>query len=472
MSKFDNEEREIHAAFSQIKVNTDGLARGVKNKMNDKSFQRAPRIKGFSLAIAMVAILTITTTAFAAVIGDFDWFMERFNPPFAEIVEAVEAYSEDQGIRMEVIGAQRYDNMAVIYLSIQDISGENRLNGQVGFRDGFRVGTPGYFGSGMSSRWNILYFDEKTNTVYLEITVVADALVSDLWEIGACRIFFGETWFDEEPIPLSLADVNEGSTVPIVSEDYIWNRGFSVLDAYDFGPPIPEVMLTPGYYGSMIYGESDIWISNIGIVDGRFHVQVGRYNNEFGPITPALVLIASDGETIFPLQSITVLLDEDLSLVNGREHFASGPPVDLPPYKFSEFTFDVDIDNLQYYTLVFSGNASLGGTEGNWRIAVNTGDTTSQMIALTNDIPIGNYLFEFMTLSPLGLNAIGSYIGELELFSDIQVKVEMADNIVELGGGGGPIGEKFNLSWQTETPLDITNVTAIIIEDLRIPIAR
>ena len=91
-------------------------------------------------AVAALALsVMLVVTAAAATLGGFDWFIEKFNPSFGEIVEPVEAYCEDQGIRMEVIGAQKYDNMAVVYLSLQDVSGQNRLTEQTDFQDRLTV---------------------------------------------------------------------------------------------------------------------------------------------------------------------------------------------------------------------------------------------------------------------------------------------------------------------------------------------
>jgi hypothetical protein len=101
---------------------------------------RQRRVRWSMSAVAAIALsVMLVVTAAAATLGGFDWFIKKFNPSFGEIVEPVEAYCEDQGIRMEVIGAQKYDNMAVVYLSLQDVSGQNRLTEQTDFQDGFTV---------------------------------------------------------------------------------------------------------------------------------------------------------------------------------------------------------------------------------------------------------------------------------------------------------------------------------------------
>ncbi len=55
----------------------------------------------------------------------------------------------------------------------------------------------------------------------------------------------------------------------------------------------------------------------------------------------------------------------------------------------------------------------------------------------------------------------------------MSVTLETADGLISLeGGGGSQDAEKhtFNLSWDTETPLDVAAVTAIMINGTRIPV--
>ncbi|MCL2437240.1 MAG: hypothetical protein FWD00_04290, partial [Clostridiales bacterium] len=137
LDKFDHEEREIYNGFSNIKVDTERLMMRIKEQMPTEDQSSKRRLekkmhikKMIPLVAAMVTILTLSTTAFAALVG-FDWFVERIDPPFAEVVEPVMMYSEDQGIRMTVLGAQTFDNMAIVYLSLQDVSGEDRLTESV-----------------------------------------------------------------------------------------------------------------------------------------------------------------------------------------------------------------------------------------------------------------------------------------------------------------------------------------------------
>ncbi len=474
MSTFDRDEQKIHDALSRITVDASGLAGQVRNRMNEEIPCSAPRRvhRLMALVAAMSALLIIS--AAAATLGGFDWFIEKFNPSFGEIVEPVEAYCEDQGIRMEVIGAQKYDNRAIVYLSLRDISGQNRLTEQTDFRDGFSVTmnpraqeTTGQVGevntASFSWRQKLLYFDEDTNTGYYEFNIAADpdTPLSDPLELGSFLIYFSERAYEDEPISISLSGLGKAEFTPI-REDYIWG-----------GMNVPEdrsaltEALTPGYYASMPHGEEDQWISNIGILDGKLHVQTGKnFGKEFGSSDVLLHLMTPEGELLDCDYELAFLGDGDHRLLDiEKSDYADAV------YKYEESVFSVDTEKLDGYTLCYTGSV-YSGVEGRWKVAANLSDTSRQMRIWTNNISVEGHLFEYLTLSPLGLQVLGSYEGEKCMAGEMSLELETADGIIPLeGGGGGHNSQKktFSLHWSTETPLDTAAVTAVIINGTRIP---
>lgn len=188
MRKFDMDEQYIHDMFSKNTVDSSKIAEEVKERLHKESAKVIPKLHRrwtWSIATAIVMSVALVVGAAAAALGSFDWFIEKFNPDFGKVVEPVEVYSEDQGIRMEVIGAQKYDNMAIVYLSIQDVTGENRLTERTDFKDGFSVkmnqqkqkttkGVDEVVSESVSWRQKKLYFDEDTNTIYYEFQITAD----------------------------------------------------------------------------------------------------------------------------------------------------------------------------------------------------------------------------------------------------------------------------------------------------------
>jgi len=494
LDRFDNDEREIQKGFSNIEVDTESLKSRVKEQLREEAhkYERKPqkmRIrKSIPLVAAMVTILALSTTVFAA-LGGFDRFIERVNPTFAELLEPVMAYSEDQGIRMTVLGAQSFDNMAVVYVSLQDVTGENRLTEttsffanlaldggnqradsstftQSGEGEGEMMAT---FGGGSSTE--ALYFDEATNTLYFELRFFMGSVIPDTLNISASQLTLNQINFSESPIDISLGDLPVAETIT-VSSDYTssshWDPNYT---------PETRTLLLPDNFAALPYYPESHRISNIGIIDGQLRVQeLARDTGFFGAIGVAFALICPNGETIHPTEILWAFADENYTLLHTMTAF----PIDgsRPPYSISESIFDVDVDNLENYTLIFWGGI-LEGVEGSWQVNAYTTDTASRIIALTPNITVSGHNIEFMTLSPLGLEARGNVPEWLS--NPMEAYLETADGLISLGIATGaysnifesrydttPTDTRFQLNWMATTAIDIDAVTAIILDGERI----
>ena len=470
MSAFDKNEKTIYDALSQITVDASEIKGKVQGRLHKDEFSAAPprRARWSMPAVAAIALLMVLAgTATAAAFGGFDWFIQRFNPTYGALVEPVEISCEDQGIRMEVIGAQKYGNRAIIYLSLQDISGQNRLTEQTDFRDGFNVklNSQGQGADELNSlSWykEMLYFDRDTNTAYYEFTITANSSyssISDRLEVSSFLIYFDIKDYENEPVSVSLDNIGEAKTIAI-NEDMIWGGNGQPADWSIF-----KKALTPGRYAALPHGEDDQWISNIGIVDGKLHVQTGKiFHKEFGSSDASLSLMAPDGELIEFDYALNLFGDNNYQLLDFEEN---GYPD--ATYKYEEFVFSVDTESLDDYTLCYSGLVS-SGVKGQWKVASNLSETSQQMIILTEEISVEGYLFEHVLLSPLGLQLIGSYEGDDFVADKISVAIETPDDTFPLDMGASQNSHMFNLEWSPDKPLDITTVTAVVINDTRIPV--
>ena len=171
MKKFDREEQLIYDAFSQIDVDTDKLKQRMSAMRQKK--QRLP-IKFSVTAAAVFIFMALSITAYGAT-GGFDQFLARFNPAFGELaIPLIEpVYAENQGIRMEIYGAQQFGNAVLVYLSMQDTTGENRLS--VHTTPDLEIYGDGQSLSNGAQSSQRLYFNKSTNTLYFEVRVIGDA---------------------------------------------------------------------------------------------------------------------------------------------------------------------------------------------------------------------------------------------------------------------------------------------------------
>jgi len=145
--------------------------------------------KVIAMAAAAIIILATSTGIFAAS-GGLEHFLARFNPSFGEfaIAPLYPAYAEDQGIRIEAVGAQHIGPVVLVYVIMQDISGENRLTRHM--IPAIDIYVDGQIINGPSTS-SPLNFDSSTNTVYFEMRIhdetgmpradTLDLIINEIW---------------------------------------------------------------------------------------------------------------------------------------------------------------------------------------------------------------------------------------------------------------------------------------------------
>jgi hypothetical protein len=490
--------------------------------------------RGLTLIAAVMAVMAITTTALAAT-GGFDWIMQRINPNFAEVIEPVMLYTEDEGIRMTVIGAQTFDNMAVIYVSLQDVSGENRLTelGSLGLglflnkvieestaadADNNQDADYGYsevipppmFSAGTSVRR--IYFDEATATAYFELTMtVTDAPMPNSLIINNTCVELDRIFINDEPVGISLTNLEAPNILEVtLGHDIHTSRGWnddSLLNS-------TISMLEPGRFAPLPNYTDNHWVSNIGVIDGNLHVQtMGYFDGRFGGSGVSFGLLRSDGEVIYAEDMIFATADENYNLASGLAMFTESRAL----LNVNEFIFEVDVENLSDYTLVFFGSISYG-VEGDWTIQVDTSDTSTQIITISESHYVSGHTVEFVTINPIGMQVRGSFPADWTMGSNetLTAYIETTEGLVELRQSGGfyamtfgdvtedgytrssgqvsvseseestggthsfrveareapeATGGVFTLNFDAESLIDIESVTAIIINGYRIAVS-
>jgi len=161
----------INHIVSDEMPDTEQVRGGIHKQYASQSTRRNVRLNRLlPIAAALAMLFAISTTAFAAM-GGYAWIMQWAR--FGSVVEPVMVSAEDQGLRISTIGAQSFDNMTVVYLSVQELTDENRLTANSDWWPGLLLHIDGAGGGVLAQ--NLLYFDNATNTAYLEVRVAAHA---------------------------------------------------------------------------------------------------------------------------------------------------------------------------------------------------------------------------------------------------------------------------------------------------------
>jgi len=183
----EKDEQQIHDTFSAIKVDTLGFEKKLDftKTTKTKQFSKLPKLAAAILIFGFLSVATV----YAA--GDGWAFLQNIFSPFAEIavVPTGRVYAEDQGIRIEILGAEEIDGMVLLFLSVQDVSGKHDFNSMVSPFPSFTTE--------ISSSQHRINFDAATKTHYFQVLLRMEENVPNLQtlNLGITNLWNGDGGF-------------------------------------------------------------------------------------------------------------------------------------------------------------------------------------------------------------------------------------------------------------------------------------
>ena len=383
-----------------------GLAAG-----HGEARKRPKRLRRTLLIVAAVAAL-LSVTAIAAALGGFDWLRETINPPFIDAVEPVEQSVTDQGIRFSIIAAQKFDDTALVYFSLTDTEGLDRVT---------ESSTPILSGRYTHNNVSLIYYDSATQTAVYEAT-------------------FGT--FDSICLGTILNNHRRVGPVCIdtdLADAYL--NGERIGELFTNFQTCPEDWLTPGY------------IADIPGVDGAYVSAVGD-NGRLLAVQYCWPITSYDGIDYSTVIDPYLMDAEGNRIDSCLSGFVTSPH-EIEGMYTTERYFQVDADTLAGCTLWFDGTTS-DSTNGNWPIEIDYSQSKN-IRRITADVE-----YEGETLKDAVLNispiVVTIHFDDNELHTlPRSLVLEMGDNEVELFASGE--------YYRAYAPLDPSTVTAIRIGD-------
>jgi hypothetical protein len=431
--------------FAAIETHAEEHIPAVREKI--RVAEAVGRVKSRRRMLATFVTILLCGAFFATVqTGALDRFpaWERFGEWFVGglfgITQPVNLYSEYDGIRFEIISAARFGWDAVVFFSVTDTTGQNRLTED---SRAWRRGEPveRFFQSGITQ----IGFDAQTNTAYFE-------LIFNDWERGDLRldfsfVEFSSQSFTEMPFPLALSEAGEGEFI-----EWGMRRSTPVLEVRgsDGGfPPIPG-----GAEGA------PQWISGFVLRDDMLHVQIGG---------------------MWQRNVATLRLADPYGLRRGayaQLMFARDSHMESPgsnrnspnTYEFREYVFQVDASRMDEYALTIV-NYARDGLFGNWELAVSMRDASSEYFWRGSE-RVGDVTIEYVLLSPMGVRFGGvwheSESGGLPSHGLSSVRLELPTGTIDLQietqtySNGQDM--RYRAFARTDDPIPVQEVIAVIAE--------
>jgi hypothetical protein len=388
-----------------------------------------------------VPVLAVTIPSFAALLG-------IVHPAVGEQLQPINLVCEDNGIKMEVVAAMNDDDTAFIYLTLQDLSGK-RIDESVDLFiyqvrcDGEYLSSPG---------GELIDYDETTGIATIlitartagrnidtlngkKITVFVDSFMSDKQE------------FDDFDLGINLAEVSKNPKT--VRHDMGEQRGMGSSSSKLMNGLLSQSTITilkPNELNIPLPGIDFVYISNIGIIDDRLHVQLRKDYGAGTNIQSSLILAADSIEAVkdneyfitdwtdyihIPSVNISLNIDENGEKITEPKYIENnrGTYRIWHPAEYVEFIFDASVDILVDCSLIGSyfsiyRNYVECDLEATFEIAAITDSKTVEC-----DIDLDGIKLSSVTVSPFGVVISG--VEEETYTVNLKISVTMTDGSIE-----------------------------------------
>ncbi|WP_426332810.1 hypothetical protein ACN9MH_16100 [Paenibacillus silvae] len=249
-----------------------------KNKffLNKKKYRKRKII--YIPAAAALSLCVVTGAAAAVGMIDLNSALHFLGADRIGILQPVHQVSEDQGIRMEIIGAVRDGDTTEIYVSLSDMT-NYRIDETLDVYD-YRIT------GGNASNAELIHYDKASRTAIVRFITQGKAS-KDRITIRINTLMSGASRKDGYDVPIEwnslLQPKNKVGYEPL-NPDRISGLGGEIANQMDNNS---FQVLQQDKTNILIPGVQWMHISNIGFVNGKLHVQInpdheiGGYNHGF-----------------------------------------------------------------------------------------------------------------------------------------------------------------------------------------------
>ena len=301
-----------------------------------KSRRRSPG-KAVSWAAAVLLCFTLSISALAATVDPIYQILFNISPTAAQALKPVNLSCEDQGIRMEVISAAIYENEAVIYISLQDLT-DNRIDETTDLLDSYRINRP--FASVASC--SFLSFDEETGTATFLIHISQwnnEEIEGDKITFSFTEFLSQKNTFDEKlsGLDLSVVTAVEETRKP----EFIRGGGGMGSANYETDCLVP-------IDGGILSPVDGVVITNIGFIDNKLHIQI-YFENILSYDNHGYIDLWDEAGNKAECYSISFWDDEQVG-------------------SYDEIVYDISPEDIQNYQAYGYFVTCKNRTRGNWQV--------------------------------------------------------------------------------------------------------
>lgn len=395
-------------------------------------------LKKAAITVVASSLLLSAVGVGATQLPSMNHLVSIVSPEIALMLQPVEVSSESNGIKMEVIAAMNDEEMAVFYVTLQDLS-QNRID------DTLDLYNYSFTGTRMLSS-EIVDYNEETNTATLRIQANGGEELNDKKVNFRLDSFLSHKRTYEGKVELELAHFKNliPETVPLDMNNIPGGSGGLFYELESQGT-IP--VLKPDQMEVALPEVDFVNISNVGMVEDRLHIQT-RWTGEGIDDHGYLYFVDEAGNEIVP-SSIHFGADEAGNTNYGRE--------------YTEYIFNANRPNFEELQLMGRFVRNDKYITGNW-------STTFHLQPIEEERD-HSFVKEYETwttsrvnVSPLGITLYGN--GIFDDSNDIEVSAHFTDGTVVTFDSMNSVSEDGDVivKFIANLPLDLSKIESIAID--------
>lgn len=430
---------EIKKTMQKIEIPKELDERVKLGVMKAKSEKPKRKINKIVIPLVVSIFLMFSTVVGAAYIPSFNNLLAIVSPKIALMLQPIDSDSVSKGIKMEVVAAMNDNETAVIYVTLQDLTG-NRVDETLDLYD--------YFLSGFHIfNSQIVNFDKTTNTATLRIQVGGGKNIDNQKVNFKINSFLSDKQIFEDKININLSEISNSPSQTVTLDMNNIPGGSGILYR-ELKKQETVQVLKPNETNIELSQIGFMNISNIGKIDNRLHIQahwIGNYIDTHG----YFYFINDLGHEIHP-STINFGMDTKGNTVYGHD--------------YTEYIFDLDSVNLDKQELLgyFVSNGEY--TTGNW-------DTTFKIQSVNEEInsefhkEFGTWDSDSVSISPLGVTIYGNGNLNNSTHANIDVGIKMKDGSIQTLNSVTSFSEneEVTVKFLSPLPLELSKVNAINI---------
>lgn len=440
--KYDCDEIIIKTALDTIETPKYDMNSEVEKNIKNKSARKyLNQSKLVIVSLSLFLILSVGVAA--ATMNSFNRLISMVSPEIALLLQPIGVISEEDGIKVEVVGAFHDDEMAVVYFTMQDLVGD-RVDETLDIYD--------YSFSG-ARMFNIqlVHYDEITKTATLRMEANGGKKLSGKKVSFLIRSFLSDkTTFDKVDMGINLLEIQQTNAfqrVPL-NMNNIPGGGGPDLDLYGElkEKGIIDVLKTDGMK-IQLPNMDFMYISNIGYIDEYLHIQI-KWSGDGVDDHGYLYFVDALGNKIYYNASVTFGADELGNTVYGSEYI--------------EYIFDMSSINVEEVKLEGNFVSDNNYTEGSWKTTFKLQYAEEKQVNCS--IQSDTWEIHRVSVSPMGITFAGN--GEVDALQETSPSITMMDGSVKAFHGSRSYAEdhEFRLKFVSDTPLDISKIKSITID--------